>query len=244
MIGGWPRTSEPIKPYTVAETMDAGWCWQIEHEHWINRGYVYSSRFISDEDAQAELLRKNPRVANEPRVVKFRSFRSERMWVGNVIGIGNASGFVEPLEATALQVICVQTSTLVDALKDSLFEPTRTMIAHYNTYNTEQWDDIRDFLAVHYKYNTRLDTPFWRACRADIPLAGAEPIVEFYRKTGPARCSTGILLHPTNSFGLEGYLAMLVGQQVPHEKRYLRRRQSCRRGGNGAQTMDGRRRRR
>jgi len=51
VIAGWPRTSEPILPYTTAETMNAGWCWQIEHEHFINRGYVYSSSFISDEDA-------------------------------------------------------------------------------------------------------------------------------------------------------------------------------------------------
>ena len=220
VIGGWPRTTEPIKPYTVAETMEAGWCWQIEHEHWINRGYVYSSRFISDDAALAEFKAKNPQIANEPRVVKFRSFRHERFWVGNVVGIGNASGFVEPLEATALQVICVQTSTLVDVLKDALLEPTPTMVAHYNRYNTEQWDDIRDFLAVHYKFNTRLDTPFWHACQADIPLHRAGEIVEFYRENGPSALLTGIILPPSNSFGLEGYLAMLVGQQVPHRKVY------------------------
>jgi hydrogenase maturation factor len=54
VIGGWPRTDEPIKPYTVAETMDSGWCWQIEHENWINRGYVYSSPLISDQAALDE----------------------------------------------------------------------------------------------------------------------------------------------------------------------------------------------
>jgi len=53
IIGGWPRTDEPIHPYTTCETMDAGWCWQIEHEHWINRGYVYSSRFLDDDSARA-----------------------------------------------------------------------------------------------------------------------------------------------------------------------------------------------
>jgi tryptophan halogenase len=92
IIGGWPRTNEPIRPYTVAETMDSGWCWQIEHEHWINRGYVYSSKFISDDEALAELRRKNPQIANEPRLVKFRSYRHERFWVGNVVAVGNASG--------------------------------------------------------------------------------------------------------------------------------------------------------
>jgi tryptophan halogenase len=220
VIGGWPRTEEPIKPYTIAETMDAGWCWQIEHEHWINRGYVYASRFISDEEALAELLRKNPKIANVPRVVKFRSFRHERFWIGNVVGIGNASGFVEPLEATALQVICVQTSTLADGLVDSMQEPTPTMIDFYNRYNTAQWDDIRDFLAVHYKYNRRLDTPFWRACHQETALCGADEIVRYYEENGPTALLSGIILHPTNSFGLDGYLALLVGQRVPFAKTY------------------------
>lgn len=220
VIAGWPRTDETIKPYTIAETYDAGWTWQIEHEHWINRGYVYSSAFISDEDALAEFRRKNPRIANEPRVVRFRSGRSRRTWVGNVVGIGNSVGFVEPLEATALQVVCVECSTLADSLADSLCEPGPRLVELYNRFNTESWDEIRDFLAVHYAFNTALDTPFWRACRADTKLGGAEPMVEFFRENGPSGVATETLLRPSNSFGIDGYQAMLVGQAVPHRKPY------------------------
>lgn len=128
VIGGWPRTTEPLLPYTTAETMDAGWCWQIEHENFINRGYVYSSSFISDEDALREFRGKNPLIANEPRVVKFRTGRHLHNWVGNVVGVGNAVGFVEPLEATALQVICLQISSLADSLSDCLLEPNPSLI--------------------------------------------------------------------------------------------------------------------
>jgi tryptophan halogenase len=220
VIGGWPRTTEPIKPYTTVETMDSGWCWQIEHENFINRGYVYSSNFISDAEALAEFLRKNPQVATVPRVVKFRSGRYARNWVGNVVGVGNAVGFVEPLEATALQVICVEASTLADSLVDCLAEPTPTLIELYNRYNAQAWDDIRDFLAVHYKFNRRLDTPFWRACQNDTPLHGAKFLVDFYRENGPSVVAGAQLLHPSNSFGMDGYLAMLVGQDVPHQKPY------------------------
>ena len=92
VIGGWERSTEPIQPYTTAEAMDAGWCWRIDHETFINRGYVYSSRFISDDEARAEFLRKNPKAPADARVVKFRSGRFARPWVGNVIGIGNAAG--------------------------------------------------------------------------------------------------------------------------------------------------------
>src|SRR5438552_898767 len=220
VIGGWPRTEEPILPYTTAETMDAGWCWQIEHEHFINRGYVYSSGYISDDAALAEFMRKNPKLATAPRVVKFRSGRYERSWVGNVVGIGNAVGFVEPLEATALQVISVEASTLADSLLDSLCEPTPSLIRLYNRYNGDQWDDIRNFLAIHYKFNTRIDTPFWRACRADTALHGAQDIVDWYRENGPSVLAGVALVHPSNSFRMDGYLALLAGQKVPHNRPY------------------------
>ncbi len=221
VIAGWPRTDEPILPYTTAETMDAGWCWQIEHETFINRGYVYSSSFISDEAALEEFRRKNPLIATEPRIVKFRSGRFARSWVGNVVGIGNAVGFVEPLEATSLQVICLEASSLADSLIDSLCEPTPSLVAFYNVFNGQAWDDIRDFLAVHYAFNTRLDTPFWVACRNDTQLHGARPIVDFYRENGPSKLAAGHHLHSANSFGMDGYLALLLGQNVPHGKRYV-----------------------
>jgi len=220
VIGGWPRTDEPIRPYTVAETYDAGWCWQIEHETFINRGYVYSSAFVDDDTARAEFLRKNPQVATEPRVVRFRSGRLARNWVGNVVGVGNAVGFVEPLEATALQIICVEAATLAESLLDSQLEPTPTLVDLYNRFNGQAWDDIRDFLAVHYRFNQRLDTPFWRACRSDTALHGAEFLVRFYQENGPSVIAGPQLLHPTNSFGMDGYLALLVGQGVPHGKPY------------------------
>lgn len=218
VIGGWTRTDEPVHPYTTAETMDHGWCWQIEHEHFINRGYVYASPFVSDDEALAEFLRKNPKVETTPRVVRFRSGRHARNWVGNVVGVGNSVGFVEPLEATALQVICVEASTLADSLVDSLCEPTPTLVELYNRYNGQAWDDIRDFLAVHYRFNTRLDTPFWRACRNDTALHDAEFLVRFYQENGPSVVAGAQLLHPSNSFGMDGYLALLVGQDVPHAR--------------------------
>jgi len=218
VIAGWPRTTEPILPYTTAETMDAGWAWQIEHETFINRGYVYSSRFINDEEAAAELLQKNPAISTQPRVVKFRSGRYRRNWIGNVVGIGNAAGFVEPLEATALQVICVEASTLADALLDGMCETNPSMVKLYNRYNAAQWDDIRNFLAIHYKFNTRLNTSFWQACRSDTALHGAGEIVEFYQDNGPSALAGVTLIHPSNSFRMDGFLALLVGQNVPHNK--------------------------
>jgi tryptophan halogenase len=134
--------------------------------------------------------------------------------------MGNSAGFVEPLEATALQVICVEASTLADALSDSLCEPNPSMIKLYNRYNADQWDDIRNFLAIHYKFNTRLNTPFWEACRQETALHRADEIVEFYRENGPSVLAGVTLVHPSNSFKMDGFLALLVGQNVPHHKPY------------------------
>ena len=219
VIGGWNREAEPILPYTTCETMEAGWCWRIEHEHFINRGYVYGSAFLSDDEAREELLRKNPRIPPEgTRVVRFRSGRYARMWVGNVCAIGNAHGFVEPLEATALGVIVAQAVTLANCLEDSELRPAPTTQDLANRYVNGVWDDIRDFLALHYRFNTRLETPFWRHCREATPLGRAAEIVNFYRENGPSVLHKSVLLDQNNPIGAEGYLALLLGQDVPHAR--------------------------
>lgn len=220
VVGGWNRQpGEHILPYTVAETMDCGWCWQIDHEKVIHRGYVHSSAAISEDAARQEFLRKNPKAdPDDIRFVKFRSGRYERSWVKNVVGVGNAVGFVEPLESTALQVLCIECRTLADALIDCQGEPNPSLQKLYNRYNGETWDDIRNFLAVHYKFNTRLDTEFWRAVRSDVALHGAEDIVEWYQENGPSVLAGVTLVHESNSFRMDGFLAILVGQKVPFKK--------------------------
>jgi tryptophan halogenase len=218
VIAPRPRESgETIQPYTTAETMDHGWCWRIDHEHHVNRGYVYSSAFVSDGDAEAEFRTKNP-GAGESRIVKFRSGRYERSWVGNVVAVGNAAGFVEPLEATALMILCAECRSIAEGLLDSMGEPGPLLKEVYNRFMGIRWDEIRDFLAVHYRFNTRLDTAFWRHCRAETPLHGAQKIVDFYRENGPSLLAKSIFISENDQFGIEGYLAMLVGMKVPHAK--------------------------
>ena len=218
VIGGWTRTDEPLHAYTTAETMDAGWCWQIEHENWINRGYVYSSAFISDEDALKEFLTKNPKVSNKPRLVPFRSGRYERSWVGNVLAVGNSSGFVEPLEATALAQLIFEVRWFIEKLRVTNNQPDEAAKADYNLIIGRAWDEIRDFLAFHYKFNTRLDTPFWKHAREKTSLGDFENFYQAYRKLGPSPKTIEALPYKPNIYGIEGYLAMLVGMQVPHEK--------------------------
>lgn len=220
VVGGWDRTDEPILPYTTAEAMDAGWSWQIEHEHHVNRGYVFASQSISDDEAAAEFLRKNPKVTGTPRVVKFRSGCYRRQWVNNVVAIGNAGGFVEPLEATALMIVCGTAQLLVEMLIRSKLDPTPTMRNLFNDLSHATWMDIRDFLSLHYKLNTASQTPFWEHCRQDTDVSNIQPLLDFYAENGPTGFCRFRLPRTDNDFGVEGYLAMLVGNKAPYAAKH------------------------
>ena len=201
-----------IKPYTTAETMNAGWCWNIPQVHEDHRGYVFSSAFCSVDDAVAEMRAKNPRMGDH-WLVRFRSGRHEHFWKGNVVAIGNAYGFVEPLESTAIQVV---------------MHENRLLLSHFPTFKSEvkvksllnqrvaaYWDYIRWFLSIHYKYNDRFDSPFWQHCRRETDTSGAQWIVEYYQEAAPLTYKNvpEALARPTfNSFGFD---VLLSGQQVP-----------------------------
>lgn len=216
VVGGWERTDEPILPYTTSEALSAGWSWQIEHEHHINRGYVFSSGFISDDEAADEFLKRNPKVTGSPRVVKFKSGCYRKLWVDNVVAIGNAAGFVEPLEATALMIVCSHSRTLVDFLLHSSLQPTQTMRDLYNDLTHDTWKDIRDFLGLHYKLNTGSDTRFWKHCQEETDLSGISELLKFYEENGPTGFCRYRIPSSQSDFGIEGYFTMLVGNQVPY----------------------------
>jgi tryptophan halogenase len=217
VIGSWQRNSA-ILPYTTSQTMNHGWCWRIEFEDIVTRGYVYSSQFCSDDEAIEELKLKNPELTGDLRAIKFPSGRYENFWVRNVIAIGNASGFVEPLEATALHLIAVQLSAACAALLDSNCQIVPSVQRAINRQFRTMWDDVRDFLAVHYKFNEKLDTPFWLHSRAETGLGGAQALIDLYQEAGPHRLGEAQL--PRESiFRYEGYLTMLIGQRVPTQFR-------------------------
>jgi len=216
VVGGWDRENEVYHPYTTAETMNAGWCWQIEHDHLINRGYVYCSGFISDEKAVEEFKTKNPKI-KDVRVIRFDSNVVKRSWVKNVVAIGNSAGFVEPLEATSIGMICDAALRLSLALQIADGKINELQRRVFNRITLHNWLLIRDFLALHYKFNNRLETPFWKTAMNEVNIGATQEYVEYYKAIGPdleifkAEMSRDF-------FTSEGYLSMLVGQRVPYVK--------------------------
>ena len=219
IVGSWPHEPhETVLPYTTAETMDAGWCWRIDHEKEANRGYVYSSAAISDDAAREEFQRKNPRVSIRDRIVKFRSGRYRRGWVDNVMAIGNSCGFVEPLESSALMVVCWQCQTFVELIKYVGITPKINDL--FNRVWAETWDELRDFLSIHFRFNSLLDTPYWRQCRNEADISSLTGLLEFYEENGPTGFARYHLNNTGSQFGIEGFLVMLVGNKVPYRNRH------------------------
>ena len=219
VIGKVPNHGK-LKPYTYAETMESGWCWNIPQREEDHRGYVFASHFCSVEEATREMARRNPGLS-ATKVINFRSGRHEHFWKGNVIGMGNAYAFVEPLESTAIHMVLWQIELLGDTL--SAIEPQNIGLVRegINLKVNQQWDYLRWFLAIHYRYNKKLSTEFWRECNRSVDVSGLQYVLDLYLEHGPLNyCSprmkemlTSQFVHD-ELFGLGGIDILLMGQGV------------------------------
>ncbi len=211
LVGEVPQRG-PIQPYTTAQTMDAGWCWRIPVEGEDHRGYVFSSAHVTVDEARAEMRAKNPEMG-DTRTVRFRSGRHADFWKGNTVAVGNAYGFVEPLESTALHMIIMEMRVLLRCLRTAA--DGRWDRAFANRSVGMHWDYLRWFLAAHYRFNRKSDSEFWRTCRETVDVSGIEPMLERFRREGPVM-EGGISPHaiPDPVFNYHGVVTMLLGQQV------------------------------
>ena len=148
-------------PYTLAQAQDFGWRWRIPLQHRAGNGYVFCSKYISDDEATATLLSQvEGEVLIDPMVIPFKTGMRERLWVKNCVAIGLAGGFIEPLESTALHLIYKGMDYLLKFFPDMDADPT--LAAEYNRRMTVDYEEIRDFVVLHYATTQRDDTPFWR----------------------------------------------------------------------------------
>ncbi len=197
----------PLSPYTRATAREAGWLWRIPLQHRVGNGHVYSSAHLDDDRAADDLLSQlegAPR--GDVRPLRFRAGMRRRQWIGNVVAIGLAAGFLEPLESTSIHLIQLAIGRLLGLFPDLHWEPA--LAAEFNRTMGTEYERVRDFLILHYHATERDDTPFWRDMRSlPIPDSLAERLEAFRRR--------GIVVNYREGMFLDAsWVAVLLGQRV------------------------------
>jgi tryptophan halogenase len=201
----------PPEPYVRCTARSAGWQWRIPLQHRMGNGLVYSSDYLSREDAEATLLANlESEPLAEPRHLSFTAGRRRRAWNANVVSLGLSSGFIEPLESTSIHLIQSGIAKLLALFPDRRFDPTER--DEYNRQMQEVFEDVRDFIILHYKVTRRDDSDFWNYCRTmDVPDKLAARL-ELWRSKGR------IFREGCELFALPSWVAVLLGQGlVPEE---------------------------
>lgn len=201
------ESANRIPPYTRAIARSAGWQWRIPLQSRVGNGLVYCSSYQSEDEARGELLAHLDRLPlTEPRHIGYVTGRRRKAWDKNVVALGLASGFLEPLESTSIHLIQIGVMRLMQLFPFSgNFE---ALAARYNAQSRGEFERIRDFIVLHYKLTERDDTPFWRACRdMEIPDTLAERIALF-RDGGYAYQA------PDDLFRVASWLFVMLGQRL------------------------------
>lgn len=231
-------------PYTTARTMNAGWCWTIPMRDELHHGYVFASKYLKEADAHRELEQVYP-GCEDFKVVRFRSGRREHFVRGNVVALGNSYAFVEPLESTAIHMVIIAISRLLEhigapqetrrsslprgphgethlSLASDSSRPRRFLSPSHEAQLNQQmgahWDWLRWFLAAHYRFNRRVDSPFWRDVHLTTDWSGLEAAHKDFLAHGPLSAREPGAPTPKLAgdvvFGPRGFDIVMLGQGV------------------------------
>ncbi len=201
------ESTGPLVPFTTATAHEAGWQWRIPLQHRTGNGHVYSSQFLSDERAAETLMATlEGEPLADPRVLRFVTGKRRKLWNRNVVAIGLAGGFLEPLESTSIYLIQEGITKLLELFPES--GDCAVERAEYNYWMDLQFERIRDFLVLHYNATERDDSEFWNHMRTmRVPDSLAERLALFRAHGHVSAYEHGLFLVPS-------WIAVLIGQRV------------------------------
>jgi tryptophan 7-halogenase len=194
-------------PFTEARATGAGWRWRIPLRDRTGHGLIYSSRHLSENDACGEFTDGlDAKTLGEVKSLHFINGRRRQFWSGNIVALGDAAGFLEPLEATNLHLVHSGIARLLSLLPDR--DRAGAERTEYNRRTIEEWERVRDFLILHYKATNRDDTPFWKSCHTmEVPETLAYKIKLFEARGR-------VVLYDEETFAEPDFLSVFIGQDV------------------------------
>jgi tryptophan 7-halogenase len=194
-------------PYTRATAHSAGWQWQVPLQHRNGNGHVYCSSFMGDDEAHNILVNNIAgKPGADPNFLRFVTGRRKKFWNKNVVALGLASGFMEPLESTSIHLINTGINKLIALL--SLDGITQAQEDAFNRLTGKEYERIRDFLILHYNTTKRDDSAFWNHCRTmRVPDSLTEK-TELFRANGQ------IFREDDELFTETSWAAVMMGQGI------------------------------
>ena len=194
-------------PLTRSMAHQAGWQWRIPLQHRVGNGIVYSSRHLDDEAAMKQLMANiegKPLIT--PRVIQFKPCQRKQTWKGNVVAVGLASGFLEPIESTSIHLIQRAVVRLMQTFPTDGI--SQADIDEYNHQCNSEIEHIRDFIILHYYVNNRTDSPFWIEAREMSIPDSLRHRIELFRETGR------VFRVPNELFAENSWIQVMLGQGI------------------------------
>ncbi len=198
---------EQTVPYTRAIAHDAGWQWRIPLQHRNGNGLVYSSNHYTEQQALDVLMSNlDSKAIGDPNHIRFRTGRARKQWNKNVVAIGLSSGFLEPLESTSIHLIQSAAVRLIHLFPQDGIQ--QSLVDEYNKQSQLEYEQIRDFIILHYHVNEREDSRFWKDVRSmGVPDSLTQKI-ELFKANGK-------LFREQNDLFLEpSWMQVMMGQGI------------------------------